>query len=40
MSVTIYDIAKEAGVSASTVSRAINNKDGIHPETKKGFCSC
>jgi LacI family transcriptional regulator len=32
---TIYDIAKEAGVSASTVSRVINNKPGIHPETKK-----
>lgn len=32
---TIYDIAKEAGVSASTVSRVINNKPGIHPETKR-----
>lgn len=32
---TIYDIAKEAGVSASTVSRVINNKPGIHPETRK-----
>lgn len=32
---TIYDIAKEAGVSASTVSRVINNKNGIHPETRK-----
>ena len=31
---TIYDIAKEAGVSASTVSRVINNKPGIKAETR------
>lgn len=32
---TIYDIAKQAGVSASTVSRVINNKPGIKAETRK-----
>lgn len=32
---TIYDIAKEAGVSASTVSRVINNRPGINQDTKK-----
>lgn len=32
---TIYDIAKEAGVAASTVSRVINNKPGIKAETRK-----
>ena len=33
--VTIYDIAREAGVAASTVSRVINNKPGIKAETRK-----
>ena len=32
---TIYDIARMAGVSASTVSRVINDKPGIKPETRK-----
>ena len=32
---TIYDIAKEAGVSASTVSRVINGKPGIGEKTRK-----
>jgi len=31
---TIYDIAREANVSASTVSRVINNKPGIKAETR------
>lgn len=31
---TIYDIARLAGVSASTVSRIINNKEGVCQETR------
>ena len=32
---TIYDIAREAGVSASTVSRVINGKPGVNPATRE-----
>jgi LacI family transcriptional regulator len=32
-SLTIKDVAKEAGVSVSTVSRVLNDKDDVSPET-------
>lgn len=32
---TIYDIGKIAGVSASTVSRVLNNKPGVNNETRQ-----
>ena len=32
---TIHDIAARAGVSIGTVSRALNNKPGVHPETRE-----
>jgi LacI family transcriptional regulator len=31
---TIYDIAKTAGVSIGTVSRVMNGKDRVHPDTR------
>ena len=37
--VTIADIAKEAGVSMMTVSRAINQKEGISEETRQRILS-
>src|SRR5512134_673689 len=33
--VTIMDVAQEAGVSYATVSRVINNKGYINPETRE-----
>jgi LacI family transcriptional regulator len=35
MNVTIKDIAREARVSYATVSRALNNKYGVNPETRE-----
>lgn len=34
---TIYEVAKEAGVSAATVSRAINGRPHIGNYHKKGI---
>ena len=33
--VTIYEVAKAAGVSLATVSRVINNQSHVTPETKR-----
>lgn len=34
MAPTIYDVARRAGVSIATVSRAVNNHDGLRPQTR------
>jgi len=33
--ITIADVAREAGVSTQTVSRVVNNKDSVRPETRR-----
>ncbi|NGY89434.1 LacI family transcriptional regulator [Bacillus megaterium] len=35
MKPTIYDVAKEAGVSISTVSKVLNNTGSIAEKTRK-----
>ena len=35
MAATIHDIAREAGVSIATVSKVINNKAHVSPNTRK-----
>jgi LacI family transcriptional regulator len=34
LTVTIYDVAREAGVSMATVSRVVNNKPNVKPHTR------
>lgn len=35
MAATIFDVAKHAGVSIGTVSRVLNNRDRVRPETRE-----
>src|SRR5690625_1373209 len=35
MSITIYDVAREANVSMATVSRVVNNNPNVKPTTRK-----
>ena len=37
MTVTIYDVAREAGVSMATVSRVVNNNPNVKPQTRKKY---
>lgn len=34
MTATIFDVARQAGVSIGTVSRVMNNRDRVHPDTR------
>lgn len=38
--ITIYDIAKELGISASTVSRALNNNASVSQKTRQEVADC
>ena len=33
--ITIYDVAREAGVSMATVSRVVNGNPNVKPSTRK-----
>ncbi len=35
MATTIFDVAEHAGVSIGTVSRVLNNRDRVHPDTRE-----
>src|SRR5690606_6000348 len=35
MAITIYDVAREAGVSMATVSRVVNGNPNVKPSTRK-----
>jgi LacI family transcriptional regulator len=35
MTATIFDVARQAGVSIGTVSRVLNNRDRVHPDTRE-----
>lgn len=35
MPITIFDVAKHAGVSIGTVSRVLNQRDRVHPDTRR-----
>lgn len=40
MSVTIYDVAREANVSMATVSRVVNGNQNVKPATRKKVLEC
>lgn len=35
MTATIFDVARQAGVSIGTVSRVLNNRNRVHPDTRE-----
>lgn len=37
LTVTIYDVAREANVSMATVSRVVNGNQNVKPATRKKF---